>query len=79
MTTKLPRPEIGGVVVKGLAKLGNRLRHVLRDKCVDESLFGEERLLPNDGSNSNRRVRASALGRLHLSAISRHDGLGHSI
>lgn len=36
-------------MVKGLAKLGNRLRHVLRDKCVDASLLGEERLLPNDG------------------------------
>lgn len=31
----------GGVVVKGLAKLANRLRHVLRDKCVDASLFGK--------------------------------------
>jgi len=40
-------------VVKGLAKDENRLRHVLRDKCVDASLFGEERLLPNDGSDLN--------------------------
>ncbi len=37
-------------MVKGLAKHENRLRHVLRDKCVDASLFGEERLLPNDRS-----------------------------
>ena len=29
----------GGVVVKGLAKLGNRLRHDLLVKCVDVSLF----------------------------------------
>lgn len=26
-------------MVKGLAKHGNRLRHVLWDKCVDASLF----------------------------------------
>ena len=26
-------------MIKGLAKLGNRLRHVLRAKCVDASLF----------------------------------------
>ena len=39
LTTTHPRPEIGGVVVKGLAKHGNRLRHVLRDKYVDASLF----------------------------------------
>ena len=26
-------------MVKGLAKHGNRLRHVLRDKCVDASHF----------------------------------------
>jgi len=30
-------------VVKGLAKLGNRLRHVLTDKYVDASLFGQKR------------------------------------
>ena len=30
-------------MVKGLAKLGNRLRHVLRDKCVDASLFNAKR------------------------------------
>lgn len=36
-------------MVKGLAKLGNRLRHGRWAKCVDVSLFGgEERLLPND-------------------------------
>lgn len=29
-------------MVKGLAKHGNRLRHVLRDKCVDASLFKEK-------------------------------------
>ena len=50
-------------MVKGLAKHENRLRHVLRDKCVDASLFGEERLLPNDKNYFNRRVRVSALGR----------------
>ena len=43
MTTKHPQPEIGGVVVKGLAKLDNRLRHVLRDKCIDASLFNVKR------------------------------------
>jgi len=26
-------------MIKGLAKLGNRWRHVLPDKCVDASLF----------------------------------------
>ena len=26
-------------MIKGLAKLGNRLHHVLRDNCVDASLF----------------------------------------
>lgn len=42
----------GGIVVKGLAKLGNRLRHDLMVKYVDVSLFGvEERLLPNDGAH----------------------------
>ena len=30
----------GGVVVKGLARLGNCLRHGLRAKRVDASLFG---------------------------------------
>lgn len=63
-------------MVKGLAKHENRLRHVLRDKCVDASLFGEERLLPNDKNYFNRRVRVSALGRFQaldlLLAISRH-------
>jgi len=29
----------GGVVVKGLAKLANRLRHDQMVKCVDVSLF----------------------------------------
>lgn len=43
LTTTHPRPEFGGVVVKGLAKHGNRLRHVLLDKCVDASLFGSKR------------------------------------
>jgi len=33
----------GGVVVKGLAKLGNRLRHDLPVKCVDVSLFAMKR------------------------------------
>ena len=41
-------------MVKGLAKLGNRLRHDLLVKCVDVSLFeSEERLLPNDGRYFN--------------------------
>ncbi len=53
LTTTHPRPENGGVVVKGLAKHENRLRHVLRDKCVDASLFEKERLLPNDRINLN--------------------------
>lgn len=36
-------------MVKGLAKLGNCLRHDLPVKCVDVSLFAsEKRLLPND-------------------------------
>jgi hypothetical protein len=40
---------MGGVVVKGLAKRWDRLRHDLRVKCVGASLFRvEERLLPND-------------------------------
>jgi hypothetical protein len=39
LTTKLPRPEIGIDVVKGLAKHGNHLGHVLLDKCADASLF----------------------------------------
>ncbi len=30
-------------MIKGLAKLGNRWRHVLRDNCVDASLFGLKR------------------------------------
>lgn len=30
-------------MVKSLAKLGNRLRHVLRDKCVDASHFEVKR------------------------------------
>ncbi len=30
-------------MVKGLAKLENRLRHVQRDKCVDASLFNAKR------------------------------------
>jgi len=33
----------GGVVVKDLAKLGNRLRHDLLVKCVDVSLFAMKR------------------------------------
>jgi hypothetical protein len=37
-------------MVKGLAKLWNRLRHGLCTKCVDASPFMDEgRLLPNDG------------------------------
>jgi hypothetical protein len=43
LTTTHPRPDIGGGVVKGLAKHGNRLRHVLRDKCVDANLFWMKR------------------------------------
>lgn len=36
-------------MVKGLAKLGNRVRHDQVAKYVDASLFKvEERLLPND-------------------------------
>ncbi len=39
MTTTLPG-QCGGDVVKGLAKRGNCLRHDLRAKYVDVSLFG---------------------------------------
>lgn len=54
---------------KGLAKLGNCLRHDLLVKYVDVSLFkGEERLLPNDGKNfmANTPARQSIEMREHI-------------
>jgi hypothetical protein len=44
-------------MVKGLAKLWNRLRHGLWTKYVDASPFMDEgRLLPNDGQHYNISV-----------------------
>ena len=48
-------------MVKGLAKLGNRLRHVLRDKCVDASLFNAKR----GYSPMTRIILTGACGYLH--------------
>ena len=48
-------------MVKGLAKLGNRLRHVLRDKCVDASLFNAKR----GYSPMTKLILTGACRRLH--------------
>ncbi len=49
-------------MVKGLAKLMNRMRHSLLAKCVDTCLFNnEERLLPNDCTNDISHRRTDAL------------------
>ena len=65
--TATPPGKDEGVVGKGLARQGRRLRHDLSAKCVDASLFRvEERLHPNDAgilADGSQRVDGLAVGK----------------
>jgi len=56
-------------MVKGLAKLGNRLRHGRKTKHVDAGPLQEGRLLPNDGRHSSQERRG---GRSPRDSMVRH-------